>query len=182
MIFEIYDGNRLFLLLSLFLALPLLDSCSDPEVEFCRSNLVKSEEVSTQVSMSCRNVDISSDLNFGLDIEFLFEFDCGLLCEESTVSFIIDIVVKDDDSIKLLSNGEFVIDCNRPTPTAITLTSRDDDFQSVDYMVGDSVIFTRGIPEICISRDSMGCESLELLSHLPDFKFVYIIAPTDFDC
>jgi hypothetical protein len=79
---------------------------------------------------------------------------------------------------------DFGDSCNQiNTPSQTLNTRKENDPHPDRYEIGDTVVYELLDPILCTTDGFSGCASEEIpLDDVQEYRFVYVLAPEDFDC
>lgn len=134
-----------------------------------------------KTNVKCSDIDLPWDISFGVKIEFEFFAHCGENCSEGQMFYNRKQILKNAGGIKDIKMGRIYKSCNDTSIISYTFNDEIQMPDSMHYELGDTMVFEYFDPGLCAESGFPNCgEETEL--NLPDFTFIYVLTPEDFEC
>ena len=173
--------NKFFLF---FIILALFQNCSE-DTSNCDSTNISANIQMRKTNELCSDLDLLFDISFGVNLEFEIDIQCTGDCSDRIIFYQKREFLKNLFGTTEFNPGSITkafYTCNKLSFPTLTLNTKIDDPDPINFALGDTILFEFFDPGLCLTNDYSDCSSNYLPISLPDFSIEYILAPEDFDC
>ena len=164
-------------------------SCNnDDDSPLCNTEGIEMTLSVTKQNVSCSDLNLNWELDFGVDFKVVIEGICNATCDEHVIQYYKRALIKNAsgiDTIQGASGSYTYVSCNNTSSFSQTLNTPIGEFQ--EYSVGDTIQYELYNFGICRAIEdytppgSVCADELEPLDLPLAFDF-YILREEDFDC
>lgn len=172
---------------SLFI-LSTLFACKENQSPICNTEGIEMTLSLTKQNVSCSDLNLNWELDFGVDFKVVIEGICNTTCDEYVIQYYKRALIKNASGIDTIggaSGSRTYVSCNGTSGFSQTLNTPIGETQ--EYSVGDTIQYELYNFGICRATEnytppgSVCADELEPLDLPMAFDF-YILTEEDFDC